>query len=600
MKRLVFSPIFCFLLITTICFVATPAMAVIVDITLSGTYTPDDPNTPENEKQLVVKLSYSDEPPYKPKKDDFTFSFRAVGAQEIDYPSPILFGEGSDNDPKTYFITFTEMPLRGGPMFTYKGHKVFVFANPFVMLFRTFTDHNDIRTPTVIPDNKIQVELLPPKKVGQLPPIKIESVDGLTRSSPAFATEDITYTLRITNTSNASDYIIIDADAFPPSLNLHYIIDPNELTLAAGASVDVILTIPREDFSQVGTYSVTVNVESTNELDVVASIITETTITVPKVIFSEFMFESEGGAGSLPQWIEVYNSSNSEVNLRGWKLQWKSLQPTPVEVTTTFDADFRIPTQQARLIVTALGRYSGSNLTNATVYQLRPEKIGEGLIIQYIQDITGGFSLKLTDPDDEIIDQIGTLSDNGEKKAWEHPKSLIEGARSSLIRRFEGGVPRSGTERRGWIRAFDTKRLASDIYYGSSSDHGTPGYRRGKPLPVELSQFSGALVKDEVVINWTTESELNNAGFNIYRSTSKTKDFHRINPKLIQGAGTTGQRTQYQFIDKTSKPDVAYYYRLEDVDLSGTRGILTTTRLRSVIAPNGKRITTWGTLKDDR
>ena len=78
MKRLVFSPIFCFLLITTICFVATPAMAVIVDITLSGTYTPDDPNTPENEKQLVVKLSYSDEPPYKPKKDDFTFSYREV------------------------------------------------------------------------------------------------------------------------------------------------------------------------------------------------------------------------------------------------------------------------------------------------------------------------------------------------------------------------------------------------------------------------------------------------------------------------------------------------------------------------------------------
>ena len=177
---------------------------------------------------------------------------------------------------------------------------------------------------------------------------------------------------------------------------------------------------------------------------------------------------------------------------------------------------------------------------------------------------------------------------------------MIEGARSSLIRRFDRGVPRSGTERRGWIRAFDTKRLASDIYYGSSSDHGTPGYRRGKPLPVELSQFSAKFVKGEGVISWTTESELDNAGFNIYRSTSKTKDFHRINPKFIQGAGTTGQRTQYQFIDKTSKPDVSYYYRLEDVDLSGTRGILTTYRLRGVITPTGKLMTTWGTLKYDR
>ena len=76
----------------------------------------------------------------------------------------------------------------------------------------------------------------------------------------------------------------------------------------------------------------------------------------------------------------------------------------------------------------------------------------------------------------------------------------------------------------------------------SVSDLGTPGYRRGKPLPVELSQFSAKFVKNEVIINWTTESELDNAGFNIYRSTSQTQNFQRINTKLIQGAGTTGER----------------------------------------------------------
>ena len=34
--------------------------------------------------------------------------------------------------------------------------------------------------------------------------------------------------------------------------------------------------------------------------------------------------------------------------------------------------------------------------------------------------------------------------------------------------------------------------------------------------------------------------------------------------------------------------------------LSGTRGIRTTVRLRGVIAPTGKHITTWGTLKENR
>ena len=210
----------------------------------------------------------------------------------------------------------------------------------------------------------------------------------------------------------------------------------------------------------------------------------------------------------------------------------------------------------------------------------------------------GGFSLKLTNANDVLIDHIGTLQDD--KQTWQLHECLVDGVRTSLIRRFDAGVPRSGTERRGWRRAFDTKRLVVGIYYGHSQDFGTPAYRRGKPLPVELSQFSARFVKDEVVINWTTESELNNAGFNVLRSTSQTKNFHPINTKLIKGAGTTGERNTYQFIDKTAKPNVAYYYRLEDIDLSGTRGILTTYQLRGIITPTSKVITTWGTLKDDR
>ena len=315
------------------------------------------------------------------------------------------------------------------------------------------------------------------------------------------------------------------------------------------------------------------------------------------------MFESEGGAGSLPQWIEVHNSGLSKVNLRGWKLSWKRLQPSLLEVTTTFKEDFIIPSQQSRLIVSTLGKHTkGSNLSDDSVYQLHVlhgKELAQDDIANHNRLMTrGGFSLKLLDSKDKLIDHFGTL-DNG-KHTWQLPDCLIMGVRSSLIRRFDEGVARSGIEKRGWYRAYNAKRVVLGFYYGSSRDLGTPGYRRGKPLPVELSQFSAKFVKDEVVINWTTESELNNAGFNIFRSTSRTKDFQRINPKLIQGAGTTGQRTQYQFIDKTAKPDVAYYYRLEDVDLSGTRVVITTYRLRGVIAPTGKHLTTWGTLKDHR
>ena len=322
-----------------------------------------------------------------------------------------------------------------------------------------------------------------------------------------------------------------------------------------------------------------------------------------EIVFSEFMFESVGGENGLPQWIEVYNNSTKEINLNGWKLHWKRLQPIPFEVTTTFKEDFIIPVEQSRLIVTSLGRHSGgAKLSDDAVYQLHhlhaEELTREDIELRNRLIDRGGFSLKLTNPTDVLVDHIGTLT--GDKQTWQLHECLVDGVRTSLIRRFDNRVPRSGTERRGWLRAIDAKRLVAGIYYGHQHDLGTPAYRRGKPLPVELSQFSARFVKDEVVINWTTESELNNAGFNVLRNTSRTKNFHHINTKLIQGAGTTGERNTYQFIDKTAKPNVAYYYRIEDVDFSGTRSILTTYQLRGVIAPTGKLITSWGTLKDDR
>ena len=469
--------------------------------------------------------------------------------------------------------------------------------------------------------------------------IVLEGLGDLTQTSNTSDTEDITYTLRITNTGDSLD--ALELSMLSDSIDTA-ILDQTEITLFPDSYEDITLTIPRTALSEAGTYQITVIAESHNDRSVIVSVVTETIITgdastetdegdeddeddeddeaggdsetgetdqtpteqaTYRVIFSEFMFEAGGDEAGLPQWIEVYNNSSTEVNLSGWKLHWKSLQPAPLELTFTFDKDFRIPPEQARLIVTALGRHSGGgNLSDDAVYQLpllHTAGLEQEIIVSRIQSITGGgFSLKLTNSQDTLVDHIATFI--GGEKTWDLPETLIEGVRSSLIRRFDEKAPRAGTERRGWIRAVDTKNLVAGIYYGSPQDFGTPGYRRGKPLPVELSHFSAKFVTDDVVINWTTESELNNAGFNIFRSTSRNKSFQRINPKLIQGAGTTGERSIYQFIDKTAKPDVVYYYRLEDVDLTGTRGIQTTVRLRGVITLTGKHITTWGTLKINR
>ena len=456
-------------------------------------------------------------------------------------------------------------------------------------------------TATAISSNSVTVKTL-------------ENVDSLSQTTPTTETADVTYTLRVTNTGSVRDTIdlTVSGDVADATLS------ETSISLDAGASQDITLTIPRTALTAAGTYNVTVTAPSESDTTVTAQITatvivtsgpgeTPTHETPPiqtknTVVFSEFMFESVGANG-LPQWIEVYNNSTKEINLNGWKLHWKRLYPIPFEVTTTFKEDFIIPVAQSRLIVTSLGRHSGGGkLLNDDVYQLHilhaEELTREDINLRNRLIDRGGFSLKLTNATDVLVDEIGTLT--GDEQTWQLPECLVDGVRTSLIRRFDAGVPRSGTERRGWHRAIDTKRLAAGIYYGHKHDLGTPGYRRGKPLPVQLSQFSARFVKDEVVINWTTESELNNAGFNVLRSTSRTKNFRPINTKLIQGAGTTGERNTYQFIDKTAKPNVAYYYRIEDIDFSGTRGILTTQRLRGTVSPTGKVITTWGTLKSNR
>ena len=456
----------------------------------------------------------------------------------------------------------------------------------------------------------------------------LEVLDDLEKTTTTTETDDIYYNLRLTNTGSDIDRVIFDVFGDIDTASIDQIV----VELFPDSFEDFTVTIPRTALQYPGTYVVFIFAKSQNDINIIASIITKTIVTgnpllptkemiedtedtedtedlrqpdlsTHKVVFSEFMFESVGGEDGLPQWIEVYNSSTKEINLRGWKLHWKHLQPIPFEVTITFKEDFIIPVEQSRLIVTSLGRHSGgAKLSDDAVYQLHhlhaEELTREDIEIRNRLIDRGGFSLKLINPNDVIIDHIGTLT--GNKQTWQLHECLVNGVRTSLIRRFDKGVPRSGTERRGWRRAIDAKRLVAGIYYGHSHDLGTPAYRRGKPLPVELSQFSARFVKDKVVINWTTESELNNAGFNILRSTSRTKNFRPINTKLIKGAGTTGERNTYQFIDKTAKPNVAYYYRIEDIDLSGIREVLTTYQLRGVIAPTGKFITTWSTLKGDR
>lgn len=117
------------------------------------------------------------------------------------------------------------------------------------------------------------------------------------------------------------------------------------------------------------------------------------------------------------------------------------------------------------------------------------------------------------------------------------------------------------------------------------------------PLPVTLSHFRAEHTETGVILNWTTESELDNAGFYIYRSQTKDGEFKVVNPTMIQGAGTTSERNTYTWTDTTAKPNTVYYYRIEDVSHAGVQEKLATVRLRGFVSAKDKLTTSWADLK---
>jgi len=92
------------------------------------------------------------------------------------------------------------------------------------------------------------------------------------------------------------------------------------------------------------------------------------------------------------------------------------------------------------------------------------------------------------------------------------------------------------------------------------------------PIPtlIELSSFSAKAGNKKVTLNWVTEAELDNAGFNILRSTQEAGPYVQVNAGLIPAKGASSVNgAKYQFIDQSVQNREEYFYILEDIDIYG-------------------------------
>ena len=72
-----------------------------------------------------------------------------------------------------------------------------------------------------------------------------------------------------------------------------------------------------------------------------------------------------------------------------------------------------------------------------------------------------------------------------------------------------------------------------------------------------------------VDLNWRTASEQDNLGFNLYRSTHREGDYTQINDMMIP-SNTLGE---YSYKDVNILSGTRYYYKLEDINISGANGV---------------------------
>jgi len=82
------------------------------------------------------------------------------------------------------------------------------------------------------------------------------------------------------------------------------------------------------------------------------------------------------------------------------------------------------------------------------------------------------------------------------------------------------------------------------------------------PTPVELGLFTADVSNNNVHLEWKTETESNNYGFEIFRNDERVA--------FVKGHGTISQPQSYVYIDKVLS-DGTYHYSLVQIDFDGTR-----------------------------
>ncbi len=285
-----------------------------------------------------------------------------------------------------------------------------------------------------------------------------------------------------------------------------------------------------------------------------------------EVIITEIMYDPQSSETTTQtQYIEIANTTPNAINLNGWTIDDEdsdgpntlpdvTLPPYGIAVICGgTQADFEGAWGSGYLIISlkddgqTMFNMSNSPSSTSEIIQLRDNN--GNLVDEVNYDDASPWpsnndqsSIYLNIPKDQM-----NATSNNDGANWALSVDGVDGARTSV---------------------------ASGVWSGG--DVGSPGNILGdNALPVSLSLFRAMGGNGQVTLEWVTESEVNNVGFEIWRSESPNGQYtllssYRNNPDL-QGQFNSNTRTRYQYVDHLVRNEVTYYYKLIDVSGNGQR-----------------------------
>jgi len=206
-------------------------------------------------------------------------------------------------------------------------------------------------------------------------------------------------------------------------------------------------------------------------------------------------------------------------------------------------------------------------LTNDTA------SFADGFITEKFTAATAGSSLKfktweqakITGTDDNSLTLTGTSGN-------EITLDRYDGSGTDKWEIYPSGTT---TWSVSYVNVSNSANLNSTYINPSDSTDGGNTLNWFTPTLVKLTLFKALGLFGKVEVIWETASEVNSAGYNIYRKRVSTDpgentEYIKINRALIPGLGDSTTGKSYSYIDYNVLNGEIYYYKLEAVEYNGS------------------------------